>query len=106
MPATLAELRAKPADEIQRGMQTGRLVVDGWYVTEDISITIAEGRHNRVDLLVGSNKDEANFVSLYPASPFFGLEKTTAQQFTDDARRRFGSNAAAFSGSVPGRVVR
>ena len=58
--ATLAALRAKPADEIQRGMQTGRLVVDGWYVTEDISITIAEGRHNRVDLLVGSNKDEAN----------------------------------------------
>jgi para-nitrobenzyl esterase len=48
--ATLAALRAKPADEIQRGMQTGRLVVDGWYVTEDISITVAEGRHNRVDL--------------------------------------------------------
>jgi para-nitrobenzyl esterase len=94
--ATLAELRAKPADEIQRGMQTGRLVVDGWYVDEDISITIAEGRHNRVDLLVGSNKDEANFVSLYPASPFFGIEKTTAEQFTDDARRRFGSKATAF----------
>ena len=99
--ATLAALRAKPADEIQRGMQTGRLVVDGWYVTEDISITVAEGRHNRVDLLVGSNKDEANFVSLYPASPFFGLEKTTAQQFTDDARRRFGSNATAFLDLYP-----
>ena len=99
--ATLAELRAKPAGEIQRGMQTGRLVVDGWYVTEDVSITIAEGRHNRVDLLVGSNKDEANFVSLYPASPFFGLEKTTAQQFTDDARRRFGSKATAFLDLYP-----
>lgn len=99
--ATLAELRAKPADEIQRGMQTGRLVVDGWYVTEDVSITIAEGRHNRVDLLVGSNKDEANFVSLYPASPFFGLERTTAQQFTDDARRRFGSKATAFLDLYP-----
>jgi carboxylesterase type B len=100
--ATLAALRAKPADEIQRGMQTGRLVVDGWYVTEDISITVAEGRHNRIDLLVGSNKDEANFVSLFPASPFFGLEKTTAQQFTDDARRRFGSNATAFLDLYPG----
>jgi para-nitrobenzyl esterase len=73
--ATLAALRAKPADEIQRGMQTGRLVVDGWYVTEDISINVAEGRHNRVDLLVGSNKDETYFVSLYPASPFFGSRK-------------------------------
>jgi para-nitrobenzyl esterase len=99
--ATLAELRAKPADEILGGMQTGRLVVDGWYVTEDISITIAEGRHNRVDLLVGSNRDEANFVSLYPASPFFGIEKTTAQQFTDDARRRFGSKATAFLDLYP-----
>ena len=99
--ASLAELRAKPADEIQRGMQAGRLVIDGWYVTEDISITIAEGRHNRVDLLVGSNKDEATFVSLFPASPFFGLEKTTAQQFTDGARRRFGSNAGAFLDLYP-----
>jgi para-nitrobenzyl esterase len=99
--ATLRELRAKPADEIHSRMQTGRLVIDGWYVTEDISITIAEGRHNRVDLLVGSNKDEADFVSLYPASPFFGLEKTTLQQFTDDARRRFGSRAIAFLNLYP-----
>jgi len=98
---TLAELRAKAADEIQGAMQTGRLVIDGWYVTEDISITLAEGRHNRVDLLIGSNQDEANFVSLYPASPFFGLEKTTAQQFTDDVRRRFGSNATAFLDLYP-----
>jgi para-nitrobenzyl esterase len=98
---SLAELRATTAREIQRGMQTGRLVVDGWYVTEDISITIAEGRHNRVDLLVGSNKDEATFVSLFPASPFFGLENTTAQQFTDGARRRFGSNAGAFLDLYP-----
>ena len=100
-PRHWPQLRAKPADEIQRGMQAGRLVVDGWYVTEDISITIAEGRQNRVDLLVGSNKDEATFVSLFPASPFFGLEKTTAQQFTDAARRRFGSKASAFLDLYP-----
>jgi para-nitrobenzyl esterase len=103
--SSLAELRAKPADEIQRGMQGCRLVVDGWYVTEDISITIAEGRHNRVDLLIGSNKDEATFVSLFPVSSFFGLENTTAQQYTDGARRRFGSNAGAFPGFVSGWVV-
>ena len=46
--------------------------------------------------LIGSNKDEARFVSLYPASPFFGHEKTTARQFTDAAVRRFGSSADAF----------
>ena len=76
-------------------------MIDGWYVTEDISITIAEGRHNRVDLLVGSNKDEATFVSLFPVSPFFGLGNTTAQQFTDGARRRFGSKAGAFLDLYP-----
>jgi para-nitrobenzyl esterase len=93
---SLAELRAKPADEIQRGMQGSRLVVDGWYLTEDVSITIAEGRRNRVDLLIGSNKDEAAFSSPFPVSSFYGLDKTTGQQFTDWARRRFGSNAGAF----------
>ena len=58
--ASLAALRATPAHEIQRGMPVGRLVVDGWYVTEDIAITIAEGRHNRVDLLVGSEQGRGN----------------------------------------------
>jgi carboxylesterase type B len=99
--ASLAALRAATADQIQAGMQTGRLIVDGWYVTEDISIAIAEGRQNRVDLLVGSNKDEATFVSLFPASPFFGIEKTTAQQFVDDARRRFGTKADVFLNLYP-----
>ena len=98
--ASLAELRALPADQIQRGMLPGRLMIDGWYLTEDIAITLAEERHNRVDLLVGSNKDEAMFVSLFPASPFFGVEKTTLQQFTDGARR-FGANAGAFLDLYP-----
>jgi para-nitrobenzyl esterase len=99
--ASLAELRAKPADEIQRGMQGGRPVIDGWYVTEDIAITIADGRHNRVDLMVGSNKDEATFTSVFPVSSFFGIDTTTAQQFAAGARRRFGSVAGAFLDFYP-----
>src|SRR5215831_18520319 len=76
--SSLAELRAKSADEIQQLMTPGgRLVIDGWYVTEDVSVTIAEGRHNRVDLLIGSNKDEGTFVSPFPSSPFFGLAGRT-----------------------------
>jgi para-nitrobenzyl esterase len=95
--ASLGELRAKSADDIQRLMTPGgRPVIDGWYVTEDVSVTIAEGRHNRVALLIGSNKDEGTFVSPYPSSPFFGLGNATAQQFADWARQRFGSNASAF----------
>ena len=94
---SLAALRAKSADEILRLMTPGgRLVIDGWYVTEDVSVTITEGRHNRVDLLIGSNKDEGTFVSPYPSSPFFGLANETARQFADSARQRFGSKASAF----------
>ena len=94
---SLAELRAKSADDILRLMTPGgRLVIDGWYVTEDASITIAEGRHNRVDLLIGSNKDEGTFVSPYPTSPFFGLGNASARQFADSVRQRFGSKASAF----------
>jgi len=99
--ASLAELRAKPAEEIQRGMQGGWPMIDGWYVTEDIAITIAEGRHNRVDLIVGSNKDEAAFTSLFPLSSFFGLDTLTAQQFAEGLRRRFGSKAGAFLNFYP-----
>jgi para-nitrobenzyl esterase len=95
--SSLAELRAKSADEILRLMTPGgRLVIDGWYVTEDASVTIAEGRHNRVDLLIGSNKDEGTFVSLYPTSPFFGLGNASAREFAESARNRFGSKASAF----------
>jgi para-nitrobenzyl esterase len=79
----------------------GRLVIDGWYVTEDVSVTIAEGRHNRVDLLIGSNKDEGTFVSTFPTSPFFGLGHATAQEFADSARQRFGARAIAFLDVYP-----
>jgi para-nitrobenzyl esterase len=94
--SSLAELRAKSADEILRLMTGGRLVIDGWYVTEDVSVTIAEGRHNRVDLLIGSNKDEGTFVSLFPTSSFFGLRNASARQFADSALQRFGPKASAF----------
>ena len=104
--ATLAALRAKPADEIQRGMQTGRLVIDGWYVTEDISITVAEGRHNRVDLLVGSNKDEANFVSLLPGIAVLRPRENDRAAVHRRRASPFWLECHGVFGSVPGRVVR
>ena len=52
--ATIAELRAKPAEEL---LKTGRgffgIVVDGWYVPEDLSLTYAHHKENDVDILVG-----------------------------------------------------
>ena len=78
--SSLAELRAKSADDIlQNGRGTGP-IVDGWIVPEDLSTVFAEGRQNAVDLLVGSNKDEGAAA----------LKRTGAELFTNISRRLFG----------------
>jgi para-nitrobenzyl esterase len=98
-PNSVAELRATSADVIQQRMTPGgRLVIDGWYVKEDVSVTLAAGRQNRADLLIGSNKDEGTFVSTYPTSPFFGLgmrvRKSSPTQLDDvSVQRRTRSSA-------------
>jgi para-nitrobenzyl esterase len=56
------------------------MIVDGWVIPEDPSTTFAAGRQNAVDVLVGSNKDEAFF----PGA-------RTVQQFEEQARARWGS---------------
>ena len=55
---SLSELRARSSDEILKTVRGFGMIVDGWVIPEDESITFAEGRQNRVDLIVGSNKDE------------------------------------------------
>jgi para-nitrobenzyl esterase len=80
---TLADLRSKPADELmRRGSGTG-IIIDGWIITEDLSVTFMQGRQNDVDVLVGSNQDEGTFFAGQRASG-------AAQQSTDQARQRFG----------------
>jgi len=86
---SLADLRMKSAEEIQKGLPGGRSIVDGWYLTDDTSTLIAEGKSNDVDVLVGSNRDEGAF-------PFFGVPRGNAQEFTAAVRQRFGSQADAF----------
>jgi len=54
----LAELRARPADEVLKTIRGAGMIIDGWIVPEDESITFAENRQNAVDLIVGSTKDE------------------------------------------------
>ena len=79
----------------------GKLCDRRRYVTDDVAVTIAGGRHNRVGLLTGSNKDEGRFVSPYPTSPFFGLANATARQFAESARQSFGAYANAFLDLYP-----
>jgi para-nitrobenzyl esterase len=54
----LAELRARSAEEVVKTMRGAGMIIDGWIVPEDLSITFARGRQNPVDVIAGSNKDE------------------------------------------------
>jgi para-nitrobenzyl esterase len=55
---SLADLRSRSSDEILKTIRGSGMIIDGWIVPEDESITFAQGRQNPVDLIVGSNKDE------------------------------------------------
>ncbi len=89
---SIAEARAKPAAEIFTAIRGGGLVVDGYLIPEDLSLTFAKGRQNAVDLMVGSNKDEGTF---------FQRPGLTAEQFTSQARQRFGVLADEFLKMFP-----
>jgi para-nitrobenzyl esterase len=91
--ASLSELRAKSAAEIQKSLPGPRPIIDGWYLSEDVWTSIASGRHQETDLLIGSNKDEGTFPFLRAPR---GLGEMTAVQFTAYAHERFGTNAEAF----------
>jgi len=54
---SLATLRAKPTGDIA-ALRGAGMIVDGWVVPEDLSITFQQGRQNAVDVLAGVNKDE------------------------------------------------
>ena len=56
----LAELRSRSGDEVLKTVRGAGMIIDGWIIPEDESITFAERRQNPVDLIVGSNKDEHN----------------------------------------------
>jgi para-nitrobenzyl esterase len=78
----LAELRAKSADEISRTLTGAGMIVDGWIIPQDESLTFAQGRQQPVDVVVGSNKDEGSFAG-----------NVTATAWTNRVRQRWGDLA-------------
>jgi para-nitrobenzyl esterase len=86
--STAAELRAMSAADVTGKLRSGGcpgcMIVDGWVIPEDPSVTFAAGRQNAVDVLVGSNKEELSFG-----------RGATAQQFEQGAQR-YGDLAAEF----------
>jgi para-nitrobenzyl esterase len=78
----LQELRAKSSEEISRTFAGAGMIVDGWIVPEDESLTFSQGRQQPVDVLVGSNKDEGTFAG-----------NTTATAWTNRVRQRWSDLA-------------
>jgi para-nitrobenzyl esterase len=98
---TIAELRAKPLGELT-GLNGSGLVVDGYIIPEDVSVTFQNGKQNAVDVLTGSNKDEANFgvcnglPGLAGRGGRGGAGAVTLDAFKTTAQRRFGDAAADY----------
>jgi len=82
---SLAELRAKPADVILKGGRGVGPIVDGWLIPEDPGKVFAAGKQIEVPVLTGSNRDES-----------FGGNPRSAQEFIEQARKRFGDLADEF----------
>ena len=60
-PPPLPPRAGLPARSTVEGVKTLRgsgMIIDGWIVPEDLSITFANGKQNAVDVIAGSNKDE------------------------------------------------
>jgi para-nitrobenzyl esterase len=84
---SIADLRAKPGEEVLRRGGPAAMIVDGWYIPEDLTNIFAQGRQNEADVLVGSNRDEGTFFQRQGPAP---------EQFTSQARDRWGELAESF----------
>ncbi|HZF28364.1 MAG TPA: carboxylesterase family protein [Gammaproteobacteria bacterium] len=89
---SIGELRAMPAADVFAKIRGGNLVVDGYLIPEDLSLTFAAGKQNGVDLLIGSNQDEGTF---------FQRPGLTAEQFASRAKQRFGVLADGYLKTYP-----
>ena len=94
---SIADLRAKPLDQLT-GLASAGLVIDGYLIPEDESYTFANGKQNAVDVLVGSNRDEANFGICGPGVGLAGRggPGPTIDGFKGIADRKFGDMASQY----------
>jgi para-nitrobenzyl esterase len=90
---SLAELQALPADQVAKLGRAQGIIVDGWIVPEDQSITFAQGRQNKVDVLLGSNGNEGGSFAFGPP--------TTLASWKDGAAQRWGDLADAGLAAYP-----
>ena len=87
---SVSELRAKPADELQRTMFQTAANVDGWRKQHYRClhrIPARAGSRTVAPMLIGSNSDEGTM---------FTPQTVTLQSFHDQAQRQYGKDAEAF----------
>jgi para-nitrobenzyl esterase len=84
---SIAALRAKSADELNKAGGNSAPNVDGWFLPQDVYTIFANGKQNDVPLLIGSNADEGKSLST-PVS--------SAEAFIEGAKRRFGDKAGDY----------
>lgn len=85
-------LRALDTSQVFAAFSGGGVIVDGHVLPADSSRLLAEGRQQAVDVLAGSNRDEA---------VFFGPGIQQAGEFREFANRRFGPLAERFLALYP-----
>ena len=88
--STVEQMRAMSTADVTAKFRSAGMIVDGWIIPEDPSVTFAANRQNPVDVLVGSNKEEA----------FFPPNVTVAQ-FEERARMRWGDLADEYLALYP-----
>jgi para-nitrobenzyl esterase len=100
---SLAELRAKPADEILKASMKGGAIryspiIDGYFLPAEPAQIFAKGEQSHVPLLAGWNADEVRMGTLA------AKQKPTAASFTEQLRSRFGARAVIAEKLYPART--
>jgi para-nitrobenzyl esterase len=103
---SLAELRAKPANDLLRAAAQHNKGsdfhpnIDGYFLTTEVRTIYEKGAQSHVPLLAGWNADENKMsVLLAPQRP-------TAKSFAEEARARFGDEAPEFLKLYPAATDR
>jgi len=80
---SLAALRALPAEKLAAAAIRTQEVVDGWVLPDEIRAIFAEKKHNKVSVIVGSNRDEMTSLGGAATAPntLQDLRKRMSQQF-------------------------
>ncbi len=86
---SIAAMRAKSADDLQKVQGAFRATVDGWFLPQDVATIFAQGKQSDVPVIAGYNHDESRTLQPWPAN-------ANLKTFLDQTHRRYGSFAGEF----------